>query len=73
MSFHSGAVLLQKYQVLVDTNVLKADEEQHRCVMLFRKLINELGQYAPAVDSYEKESASYAVRTARLAQLCSPC
>ncbi|BDA42478.1 probable AFG1-like ATPase [Coccomyxa sp. Obi] len=61
-----GAVLLQKYQVLLNTNVLKPDEEQHRCVMLFRTLIDELAQYAPAVESYEKESASYAERRASM-------
>lgn len=54
-------MLLQKYQNLLKNKILKQDEEQQRCIALFRKLIDDLAQYTPAVDVYEKESAVYAV------------
>lgn len=56
-----AGILLQKYQALVDKQVLRPDAQQQACVQQLSQLCDRLSAYSTEVEHFQAESLRYLV------------
>ncbi len=55
--------MLQQYQALVDSQVLRPDAQQQACVQQLSQLCDRLSAYSTEVEHFQAESLRYLVMT----------
>lgn len=67
-----AGILLQKYQALVDKQVLRPDAQQQACVQQLSQLCDRLSAYSTEVEHFQAESLRYLVHNLIFALFLDP-